>query len=87
MEATGNLPSASEYARAATGRQACLVVNVEADVLAGPLLAEKRASRRGSFTAYGDQPALTAEMVDRARRVFASSRPARAPNIRLPITT
>jgi predicted homoserine dehydrogenase-like protein len=44
------------------------MVNVEADALAGPLLA-RRASEAGvlySF-AYGDQPALIAELVDWAR--------------------
>jgi predicted homoserine dehydrogenase-like protein len=45
-----------------------VMVNVEADVLVGPLLA-KRARERGVIysMAYGDQPALVAEMVDWAR--------------------
>ncbi|HYC14948.1 MAG TPA: Gfo/Idh/MocA family oxidoreductase, partial [Stellaceae bacterium] len=45
-----------------------VMVNVEADVLAGPLLAE-RASKAGIVysMAYGDQPALIAELVDWAR--------------------
>jgi predicted homoserine dehydrogenase-like protein len=45
-----------------------VMVNVEADVLAGPLLAE-RAARAGVVysMAYGDQPALIAELVDWAR--------------------
>jgi predicted homoserine dehydrogenase-like protein len=45
-----------------------VMVNVEADVLAGPALAE-RARRAGTVysLAYGDQPALVAEMVDWAR--------------------
>lgn len=44
------------------------MVNVEADSLAGPLLAQK-ASEAGIIysMAYGDQPALIAEMVDWAR--------------------
>lgn len=49
-------------------RKHIVMVNVEADVLAGPLLA-RRAEAAGivySF-AYGDQPALIAEMVDWAR--------------------
>ena len=45
-----------------------VMVNVEADALAGPLLAE-RAARAGVVysMAYGDQPALIAELVDWAR--------------------
>ena len=44
------------------------MVNVEADVLAGPLLAaEARAAGVVYSMAYGDQPALVAEMVDWAR--------------------
>ncbi len=45
-----------------------LMVNVEADVLAGPLLA-RRAREAGILysLAYGDQPALIAELVDWAR--------------------
>jgi predicted homoserine dehydrogenase-like protein len=45
-----------------------LMVNVEADALAGPLLAE-RARRAGVVysLAYGDQPALVCELVDWAR--------------------
>ena len=44
------------------------MVNVEADVLAGPLLAEEaRAAGVVYSMAYGDQPALTAELVDWAR--------------------
>ena len=50
-----------------------VMVNVEADVLAGPLLA-KRAEAAGLVysMAYGDQPALIAEMVDWARAVGLS---------------
>ena len=45
-----------------------VMVNVEADVLAGPLLAEEaRANGVVYSLAYGDQPALTCEMVDWAR--------------------
>jgi predicted homoserine dehydrogenase-like protein len=44
------------------------MVNVEADVLAGPLLAEEARKAGVVYSlAYGDQPALTAEMVDWAR--------------------
>src|ERR1700748_3159987 len=44
------------------------MLNVEADVLAGPLLAEEARKAGVVYSlAYGDQPALTAEMVDWAR--------------------
>src|SRR5215813_12295593 len=44
------------------------MVNVEADVLAGPLLAEEaRAAGVVYSLAYGDQPALVCELVDWAR--------------------
>src|SRR5918998_2647467 len=44
------------------------MVNVEADVLAGPLLARKAREKGVVYSmAYGDQPALIAEMVDWAR--------------------
>lgn len=45
-----------------------VMVNVEADVLAGPLLARKVEAGGGVYSlAYGDQPALIAELVDWAR--------------------
>jgi predicted homoserine dehydrogenase-like protein len=44
------------------------MVNVEADVLVGPLLAERAAKAGLVYSlAYGDQPALICEMVDWAR--------------------
>src|SRR3546814_2643527 len=44
------------------------MVNVEADALAGPLLAAYAAEAGLVYSlAYGDQPALIAEMVDWAR--------------------
>jgi predicted homoserine dehydrogenase-like protein len=44
------------------------MVNVEADVLAGPLLARKAAAAGCVYSmAYGDQPALVCEMVDTLR--------------------
>src|ERR1700731_3390670 len=68
-EATGNPAVGIRHARAAIAAGKHIVmVNVEADVLAGPLLAEE--ARRAGVVyslAYGDQPALTAEMVDWAR--------------------
>ena len=45
-----------------------VMVNVEVDVLAGPLLARKVEAAGGVYSlAYGDQPALIAEIVDWAR--------------------
>lgn len=45
-----------------------VMVNVEADVLAGPVLARKAREKGVVYSmAYGDQPALVAEMVDWAR--------------------
>jgi predicted homoserine dehydrogenase-like protein len=69
VEATGSPAAGIKHARAAIGAGKHIVmVNVEADVLAGPLLA--REARKAGVVyslAYGDQPALTAEMVDWAR--------------------
>ncbi len=42
-----------------------VMVNVEADALAGPLLVEEARKAGVVYSlAYGDQPALTSEMVD-----------------------
>ena len=69
VEATGSPAAGIEHARAAirAGKH-IVMVNVEADVLVGPLLA-REASQAGVVysMAYGDQPALVAEMVDWAR--------------------
>ncbi|MGO3931767.1 NAD(P)H-dependent oxidoreductase [Rhodopseudomonas pseudopalustris] len=69
VEATGNPAAGIRHARAAIAAgQHVVMVNVEADVLAGPLLADE--ARRAGVVyslAYGDQPALTAELVDWAR--------------------
>ncbi len=69
IEATGHPAAGIAHALAAirAGRH-IVMVNVEADALAGPLLAEE-AHRAGVVysLAYGDQPALIAEMVDWAR--------------------
>jgi len=69
IEATGHPPSGIRHARAAIKAGAHIVmVNVEADVLAGPLLAAEAQQAGVVYSlAYGDQPALTAEMVDWAR--------------------
>lgn len=69
IEATGNPVAGIAHARAAIAAGKHLVmVNVEADALAGPLLAEEARSAGVIYSlAYGDQPALTAELVDWAR--------------------
>src|SRR5579872_630059 len=69
VEATGNPAVGIKHARAAIANGKHIVmVNVEADVLAGPLLAEEARKAGVVYSlAYGDQPALTAEMVDWAR--------------------
>src|SRR5947207_5859824 len=66
VEATGSPAAGIGHARAAIAAGKHLVmVNVEADVLAGPLLAEEARSRGVVYSmAYGDQPALTCELVD-----------------------
>src|ERR1700752_645269 len=69
VEATGNPAVGIRHARGAIAAGKHIVmVNVEADVLAGPLLAEEARKAGLVFSlAYGDQPALTAEIVDWAR--------------------
>jgi predicted homoserine dehydrogenase-like protein len=69
VEATGDPGAGVRHALAAIEHGRHLVmVNVEADVLAGPVLAG-RAERAGLVysLAYGDQPALICELVDWAR--------------------
>jgi predicted homoserine dehydrogenase-like protein len=69
VEATGHPAAGIRHARAAIAAGKHIVmVNVEADVLAGPLLAQEARDAGVVYSlAYGDQPALTAEMVDWAR--------------------
>ncbi len=69
IEATGDPAAGIAHALAAiAARKPIVMVNVEADALAGPLLARKaRAAGVIYSLAYGDQPALIAEMVDWAR--------------------
>ena len=69
IDATGNPPAGLEHARCATANGKHIVMaNVEADVLAGPLLAaEARQAGLVYSMAYGDQPALICEMVDWAQ--------------------
>jgi predicted homoserine dehydrogenase-like protein len=69
IEATGAPAAGVDHARAAIDRgRHVVMVNVEADILAGPVLAE-RARQAGVVysLAYGDQPALICELVDWAR--------------------
>ncbi len=69
IEATGHPAAGIRHALAAIASGTHIVmVNVEADVLAGPALAERARSAGVVYSmAYGDQPALVAEMVDWAR--------------------
>ena len=69
VEATGDPSAGIAHALAAIeARKPIVMVNVEADALAGPWLAAKaRAAGVIYSLAYGDQPALIAEMVDWAR--------------------
>jgi predicted homoserine dehydrogenase-like protein len=69
VEATGVPAAGITHARAAfAGGKHIVMVNVEADVLAGPLLAaEAREAGVVYSMAYGDQPALTCELVEWAR--------------------
>jgi predicted homoserine dehydrogenase-like protein len=69
IDATGDAAAGVAHALAccAHGRS-IIMVNVEADALAGPLLAERaRAAGVVYSLAYGDQPALICEVVDWAR--------------------
>jgi predicted homoserine dehydrogenase-like protein len=69
VEATGHPTAGIAHARAAiaSGKHV-VMVNVEADVLAGPLLARQAVERGVVYSlAYGDQPALVCEMVTWAR--------------------
>ena len=69
VEATGDPRTGLHHAVAAidAGRHV-VMVTVEADVIAGPLLAERAAAAGVVYSlAYGDQPALICEQVDWAR--------------------
>ena len=69
IEATGNPAAGIGHVLACCEhRKHIVMVNVEADALAGPLL-KRRADEAGIVysLAYGDQPALICEMVDWAR--------------------
>jgi predicted homoserine dehydrogenase-like protein len=69
VEATGNPAAGVRHALAcAANGKHVVMVNVEADALAGPILARRAAEAGVIYSlAYGDQPALICEMVDWAR--------------------
>jgi len=69
VEATGDPAAGIAHALAAIdARKPIVMVNVEADALAGAFLARKAREAGVIYSlAYGDQPALIAEMVDWAR--------------------
>ena len=69
VEATGDPPVGIAHALTAiSAGKHVVMVNVEADVVAGPLLARKAAAAGVVYSlAYGDQPALICELVDWAR--------------------
>ena len=66
VEATGDPAAGFAHAAAAIDASKHVVmVNVEADVLAGPVLARRAAERGVAYGyAHGDQPALVCELVD-----------------------
>ncbi|MGH6809416.1 MAG: Gfo/Idh/MocA family oxidoreductase, partial [Ensifer adhaerens] len=69
IEATGHPIAGARHALAAIeNRKHVVMVNVEADVMVGPILAEKARANGVIYSmAYGDQPALICELVDWAR--------------------
>jgi predicted homoserine dehydrogenase-like protein len=69
IDATGSPAAGIRHALACiTHGKHIVMVNVEADALAGPLLARRAAQAGVVYSlAYGDQPALICEMVDWAR--------------------
>lgn len=71
IEATGNPAAGIAHVLAAIEAKCHIVmVNVEADVLAGAALAQKAREADVVYSmAYGDQPALVCEMVDWARSI------------------
>jgi len=69
IDATGNPAAGIRHALASFARgKHVVMVNVEADALAGPLLARRAREHNVVYSlAYGDQPALICEMVDWCR--------------------
>ena len=71
IDSTGSPAAGIHHALlCSANRKHIIMVNVEADVLAGPLLARKAAEAGVIYSmASGDQPALIAELVDWARTI------------------
>ncbi|MFE2943522.1 NAD(P)H-dependent oxidoreductase [Streptomyces sp. NPDC059255] len=71
LEITGNPIAGAYHAdRAIDAGRHVVMVNVEADCMVGPVLAEKARKAGVVYTmAYGDQPALISELVDWCRTV------------------
>ncbi len=71
IDATGSPAAGIHHAlKACAHAKHIIMVNVEADVLAGPLLARRAAEAGVIYSmASGDQPALIAELVDWARTI------------------
>ena len=69
LEATGHPAAGARHALAAIeAKRHVVMVNVEADVLVGPVLAQRAKAAGVVYSmAYGDQPALVCELVDWAR--------------------
>lgn len=69
IDSTGHPPAGVSFAlQAIANGKHIVMVNVEADALAGPLLAKKARDAGIIYSlAYGDQPAMIAEQVDWAR--------------------
>ena len=69
FEATGDPIAGITHARyAIANRRHIVMVNVEANVLAGSFLAQEAEEAEVVYSmAYGDQPVLTCELVDWAR--------------------
>jgi len=69
VEATGNPGAGIRHSlMCCKHRRHIIMVNVEADALAGPLLARRAAAAGILYSfAYGDQPALIIELIDWAR--------------------
>ncbi len=69
VDSTGDPTAGIRHALACfEARRHIVMVNVEADVLAGPLLARRAQAAGVAYSlAYGDQPALIVELVDWAR--------------------
>jgi len=69
IDSTGDPPSGVRHALLACRHgKSIVMVNVEADALAGPMLAEKAREAGIVYSlAYGDQPAMICDLVDWAR--------------------